>query len=134
MVRLDHINMSVEDLQKSLTWYKNVFDFDTVEKGKHNGTPFAIVKSGESMLCMYQLPDRPKPETSKHHKIFHFGLRISDPQQWEERMQDLNIEPNLVWDYPHSKSWYVSDPSGHEIEVCYWQNDRIQFEPIRDQT
>ncbi len=130
MVRLDHINMSVDDLQTSIDWYHKVFKFEVVEKGEHNGKPFAIVRNNESMLCLYQLPERQSPEKSPHHRVFHYGLRIENQHAWEEHVVALNLQPNLVWDYPHSKSWYLSDPTGHEIEVCYWKNNTIQFDPV----
>ena len=30
--------------------------------------------------------------------------------------------------YPHSRSWYVYDPTGYEIEVVSWKGDRVAFE------
>ena len=129
MIRLDHINMSVENLQTSLDWYQHLFGFKPVESGDHKGTPYAIVRKDDVMLCLYQLPQKESPSTSQHHKVYHFGIRIDDPEEWEQKLEDSQVQPHLVWDYPHSKSWYVRDPSGHEIEVCYWQGNRIQFQP-----
>ncbi len=128
MVSLDHINLSVENLRDSLDWYHDLFHFKVVEEGQHRGTPYAIVKNDQSMLCLYELPTRAKPEASEHHKVYHFGLRVTDSEAWEKHLQSLNIQPHLVWDYPHSKSWYLYDPTGHEIEVCYWHNNKIQFQ------
>ena len=129
-VSLDHINMSVENLEQSLNWYDQVFGFQTVEKGDHKGTAYAIIQNHESMLCLYELPNRAQPESSTTHKVYHFGLRIHDPKAWEDHLRQLKITPHLIWDYPHSQSWYLEDPSGHEIEVTYWQNDKIQFDPM----
>ncbi len=134
MVSLDHINLSVENLSDSLNWYKNLFKFEVVEKGQHRETPYAIIQNDQSLLCLYELPSKAKPDTSDHHKVYHFGLRVSDPELWEKHLQSLNIEPHLVWDYPHSKSWYLYDPTGHEIEVCYWHNNKIQFQPLASET
>ena len=55
MVSLDHINMSVINLDESLQFYNETFGFENVEQGTYKGTPYAIVKNGESMLCMYEL-------------------------------------------------------------------------------
>lgn len=126
-INLDHINLSVENLEHSIQWYQNTFGFELVEKGKHKDTPYAIVRNNESMLCMYELPGKQKPEASETHKIYHFGLRIKDPVVWEKQIDEQKINIHHDWDYPHSKSWYLFDPSGHEIEVCYWHNDVIKF-------
>lgn len=127
MVSLDHINMSVVNLSESTEFYKNTFGFEIVEKGEHKGTPFAIIKNGESMLCMYELKKEGSPSDSETHKIFHFGLRVRDRKSWEEKIKQLELKINLEWEYPHSFSWYLDDPSGHEIEVTSWNNDTIAF-------
>ncbi len=127
MVTLDHVNLSVNNLEQSIQWYNKTFGFEVVEKADHKGTPYAIIRNQENMICMYEYPDKATPNESQTHKIYHFGLRVRDQKQWEAHIEKANIELDHVWDYPHSKSWYLFDPSGHEIEVCYWHNDTIQF-------
>ena len=127
MVSLDHINMSVNNLPESLYWYKNVFNFEVVEQGEHKGLPYAIIKSNESMLCLYELKDKISPAENTNHKVYHFGLRVRDMDQWEKKISEQKLSINLQWNYPHSKAWYLSDPTGHEIEVTYWNDDKIKF-------
>ena len=127
MVRLDHVNMTVNNLNDTLDWYNRVFDFNTVQSGQHNNTPFAIIRSGDSMLCLYEYPERKPDESSCHLKIYHFGFQITDRDDWEKRVKKNNVNVTLKIDYPFSTSWYVEDPSGHEIEVSYWQDNKIQF-------
>ncbi len=127
MVSLDHINMTVEDLEKSLSFYEKLFDFKVVESGEHKGYPFAIIRNEDSMLCLYQAQGKEQPESSQTHKVYHFGLRVKDKNKWEEHLKNSGVTPSLVWDYPHSKSWYINDPTGHEIEVSYWHNNQIRF-------
>ena len=38
---------------------------------------------------------------------------------------ELNWGGEISW--PHSAAWYVSDPTGYEIEVALWNDDTIQF-------
>ena len=63
----------------------------------------------------------------------HFGLRITDVEEWLETVDREKIEVlyggEITW--PHSRSWYIEDPTGYEIEVALWADDRVTFEPMR---
>ena len=43
------------------------------------------------------------------------------------RFRREGLEAEEVAD-PHSRSWYVTDPTGYEIEVAHWNGDRIVFD------
>ena len=128
---LDHLNMSVADLAATTEWYGRVFGFEAVERGVYEGRPWAILKSGEALLCLYEHPERkvPDPEVHGHHGLSHFGLRITDGADWERTVQREQVEVlyggPVRW--PHSTAWYVADPTGHEIEVACWDSDRVAF-------
>ena len=129
---LDHLNLSVHNLQESITWYQQVFGFQYVEGGTNHGIKWAIVRSGEAMLCMYECPEHesPTPHQDNTLQIHHFAFRIEDEQQWCETLHKYNIPLDYgdgVIEYPHSKSWYVADPSGYQIEVVLWNQDTISF-------
>ena len=134
---IDHINMSVTNLETSEAWYKQLFDFERVEEGRANdGAPFAILRSGDNMLCLYEHPEFAGPSTwtgkeaVKRHQINHFGFRIDDRQRFEERLRKLKQEVHYggVLRRQHSLNWYISDPSGHEIEVTLWDDNRVRFD------
>jgi catechol 2,3-dioxygenase-like lactoylglutathione lyase family enzyme len=128
---LDHLNMSVRDLAESLDWYGRVFDFRKVEGGTYDGRPWAILKSGDALLCLYEHPARksPDPEEHGHHGAAHFGLRVTDRKAWEEtvRRERVAVEYGGAVRWPHSTSWYVTDPTGYEIEVACWDEDTVRF-------
>ncbi len=126
-IQIDHINMSVEDLNKTISWYETIFDFKIVETGKSNNTNYAIIRNQNSMLCLYEIPQKKHPMENRSHKIYHFGFRIESTDDWLQKIKDFSISINSQWDYPHSKSWYINDPTGHEIEVSYWHNNSIEF-------
>jgi catechol-2,3-dioxygenase len=129
--QLDHLNLTVKDFNESAQWYKRVFGFEIVEEGVRNGNKWGILQSGDALLCIYQDPSRTAPGEApeSQHRIYHFGLRITDRQKWEETIakEHIQVEYGGAIDYPHSLSWYLSDPTGHEIEVALWQDDKIRF-------
>lgn len=133
-VRLDHINMSVTNLEESIQWYKNVFGFEKVEGGiSPNGLKFSIVALNDNMLALYEAGDKEKAEpllSEPKHQIFHFGLRVDNLDEWLEKIEKFNIQIGYgdVIQYPHSRSWYITDPSGHEIEVSWANNEALKFQ------
>lgn len=132
-VKLDHINLTVTNIRESMEWYKKAFGFEFLEGNlQHPDEPWAIVGKDDSMICMYE--DRKlKPASEvgegEFHRIYHFGLRISDKSKWDENVRENGIRVLYggVHQYPNSLSWYVVDPSGHEIEVSYSEGEALKF-------
>jgi catechol 2,3-dioxygenase-like lactoylglutathione lyase family enzyme len=129
--QLDHLNMSVASFSESADWYRRVFGFEKVEEGVYDGRPWGILRAGDALLCLYEHPERgtPDPEEHGHHAPAHFGLRIDDREAWEEtvRREKVRVEYGGPVRWPHSTAWYVSDPTGYEIEVALWDGDRVRF-------
>lgn len=129
---LDHLNLTVQDFEESVSWYANIFGFRLVERGMDEEGPWGILRNGDSMLCIYESPKRSAPEADndeRFHKIYHFGLRIRDREDWERKAKEYSL-PTYYGSpvrYPHSTSWYVTDPSGHMIEVALWDEDQVRF-------
>ena len=139
--QLDHLNMTVSNLEESLDWYQKVFGFEKVEEGVRNDAPWAIIKSGEALLCVYEDASRLPPQQflkrgGERHTIYHFGFRVTDRDEWLDKVSrfKLQLEYGGETDYPYSKSWYVFDPTGYGIEVVLWNEDRIAFDPLEPQS
>jgi len=131
---LDHLNMTVKNLEETKDWYKRVFGFELVESGLRSGMKWGILKSGEAMLCIYEYPElgMPSKAASKNnpHTINHFGLRITDRKKWQDIVDKESLEVLYGGEvrYPKSTSWYVLDPTGYEIEVALWDRDIVAFQ------
>lgn len=131
-LKMDHMNMTVKNLVESLHWYKRVFGFERVESGVQYGTPWAIIRKDDALLCLYEHKDREfldgdELKVRKLHGFNHFSIRVNDRDAWKETVKRENIPVALEWRYPHSDSWYINDPTGYEIEVVHWDEDRVQF-------
>lgn len=132
-IKLDHINLTVANLTESIEWYGKIFGFQLVESGTTpQGVRWGIVAFNDSMICMSEYAGRAaadEAEDKSAHQIYHFGIRVSDIEKWQQTIRDRNLK--LYYggeiEYPSSKSWYVHDPSGHEIEVSHTALDRLQF-------
>jgi lactoylglutathione lyase len=134
--QLDHLNLSVRDLDESIEWYARIFGFVLRERGLNSrGTPFAVVQAGTALLCLYHQPGREFLDGAALreraiHGLNHFALRIDDREEWEETLEREGLELMYggLTEYPHSLSWYVTDPTGYEVEVALWNDDEIAFD------
>lgn len=132
-IKLDHINLTVANLTDSIEWYGKIFGFELVESGTTpQGVRWGIVAFNDSMICMTEYAGRifaGKVEDKSGHQIYHFGIRVSDIHKWQRivKQHRLKLYYGGQIEYPSSKSWYVHDPSGHEIEVSHTTQERLQF-------
>lgn len=131
---LDHLNLSVRNFKETADWYGRVFGFEVVESGLWKGRPWGVLKAGDAMLCAYEDAERKFVDgdglkASHQHGLNHFALRISDREIWQRTIERENVQVEyggpVAW--PHSRSWYVCDPTGYEIEVVAWNSDEVRF-------
>jgi len=132
---LDHLNLSVQGFSETADWYGRVFGFEVAEDKVDQGMRWGVIRSGDAMLCIYEHPELEFAGSDEIrgkglHGINHFGLRITDRKSWEETVKREGIEVNyggpVRW--PHSTAWYVTDPTGYEIEVALWDDDQARFD------
>ena len=132
---LDHLNLTVRSFEESADWYRRIFGFEVVEDEVSEGTRWGVLRSGDALLCIYENPDREFADRFQLrernlHGVAHFALRILDENEWLEiaRREGVTINYGGEVTWPHSRSWYIQDPTGYEIEVVRWNDDRIRFE------
>ena len=128
-MKLDHINLTVTNLEASIDWYGRVFGMELVEEGRDE-RPWAIVACNDSMICMTEYSGLDAPDRSgSRHRVNHFGIRIADEDDWRATVdrEQLPLYYGGVNEYPHSRSWYIKDPSGHTIEVSYSETAALRF-------
>jgi len=135
VTQLDHLNLSVRNFKETVDWYNKVFGFMVVEEGIQDEKPWGIIKNNDALLCIYEQPDfvlldRFESAEKFIHYLAHFGLRIDNQQEWEKTIVREKIA--VMYDgpirWPNSVSWYIKDPTGWEIEVALWDNNRIKFQ------
>ena len=113
---IDHVNMKVKNLIQSVEFYKNLFGFEIKQEENPNklNAPSKIIGNNTIKLCMYEVPTM-SPEGG----IVHFGFNIENFDQVIEKCKELNVEIlyDGILDWEKSKSVYIVDPNGYEIEL-----------------
>ena len=131
-VKLDHVHITVRNIDESIEWYNKLFGFQKVEGGtSEQGKKWAIVAFQDSMIAMSEYPTRASGDqiTDSNHAIYHFGLRVPDANEWRNKVKTHNLKlyRGGEVEYPHSRSWYVHDPSGHQIEISWNNGEAMRF-------
>ncbi len=111
---MDHLNINTNNLEKTKSFYKNLFGFKVFEEGDNSGHPYAIIgKENTVYLCVYEDPNF----KFKKEDFSHLGFHIDNFEDVTQALKENNIPIDLDWDYKYSKSIYITDPSGYEIEL-----------------
>ena len=113
---IDHVNMKVKNLEQSVKFYKNLFGFEIKQEENANklDVPSKIIGNYTIKLCMYEVPDM-SPEGG----IAHFGFNVANFNEIIEKCEELKVEMLYggIVDWETSKSVYIVDPNGYEIEL-----------------
>jgi catechol-2,3-dioxygenase len=99
---VNHIAISVSDLQRSKEWYCRMFDLKIIQESQDS----VLLGFGESMLVLR--PD-PNPGTISH---FMFGIDGYVAQELEAKLKAEGLDPQR-----DSDSFHVRDPDGLNVQV-----------------
>ena len=113
---MDHVNMKVKDLSASVSFYKNLFGFEIKQEENPNKleVPSKIIGNNTIKLYLYEIP-----QMSPEGGITHFGFNISNFEKIIEKCEEFDVE--ILYGGPiqfeKSRSIYIKDPNGYEIEL-----------------
>ena len=128
---IDHINLTVRDLTRSVDFYRRVFGLQVREDGSAAERPFAILgRRGVGYVALHQRigerPGEPRQAaaTARSRGINHWGFVVEDFDALPEILSRSGVRvlhqkngADGIIRYPRSRSLYVADPDGNEIEL-----------------
>ena len=120
---LDHVALSVRDVEHSAQWYADVLGFKRLHEGIWNGTPI-FVGNGAAAIALF--PARDKGVSTSHDRAavrtLHFAFR-TDRANFLRAKDELKKRA-IPFDFQNheiSHSIYFRDPDGHQIEITTYQ-------------
>ena len=140
---LGHIVFYVRDLETSLKFYEKVLGLKRIEGGE---LPFkaAALTSGRTHheLLLIEVGDAPGPPPGPRRGFYHAGFKIGDSfdelKKAYHELLSAGVQVNGMSDHTISKSIYLHDPDGNEIELYVddpdvdWEDDPAAvLSPIR---
>ena len=116
---LDHIALTVQNIEASITWYCEVLGLEHRYRGLWNGVP-AMLFAGETGLALFpvqQHPPAPAPD-GRALTMTHFAFRVDYPRflAFQRHLQAMDV-PYEFQDHDIAHSIYFLDPDGHQVEI-----------------
>ena len=134
-MNINHLLFSVSDLDKSINFYKQVFNAKLLVKGRST----AYFDLNGLWLALNEEKDIPRNEII--HSYTHIALTINETEMdaMLEKLQTLNV--NILTGRPRNaqdkNSIYFTDPDGHKFEfhtgtlkerLDYYKQDKRHME------
>lgn len=111
-----HVNIKVQDLDRSLTFYKDVLGFQILEQTENTAE---LTTDGKTSVLSIEQPENVVPKYGKNTGLYHFALLLP------ERIDLANIVHHFreigfqfgASDHLVSEALYLDDPDGNGIEI-----------------
>ena len=131
-MRLEHLNIKVNNIEDSVRFYQTVFpNWKVRGEGMWsvNGKPGRWLHIGDD----FQYLTLNANDENKHHHfenqpigLSHFAFEVSDLQGIVSRLQQAGYEPSGQGaESDHRTNIYFRDPSGFEIEFVQYHSNEI---------
>jgi len=123
---IDHINMCVTNLKRSVAYYGDVFGFE-IKEDHRDLKNYPWVTLGIPNVAYLILYETDEAKESHDMRIVHFGFALKKGERMDdvlERVLNAGIETKknedgtpLIVHYAKSSSIYLSDPDGYALDV-----------------
>jgi len=120
---IDHVALSVRDVERSAQWYIEVLGFERRHEGMWEGIPVFIGK-GTTSIALFSVSsdEKSRPCGRGDVRMLHLALRADRKNflaaQEELKRRGIKFE---FQDHEISHSIYFRDPDGHKLEITTYQ-------------
>jgi catechol 2,3-dioxygenase-like lactoylglutathione lyase family enzyme len=118
-MRLEHVNLTVTDVDRSIDFYRDLFGLRLRWKGMLDDTRHgAHVGDDHFYIALFQATGAgTAPYDYGAVGVNHFGLVIDDLDKFVAELEARGLQHWVVDEYGPGRRAYFFDPDGHELEV-----------------
>lgn len=117
-MRLEHVNLTVGDLDRSIRFYTQLLDLRVRWKGTtSSGTPAAHVGDEESYIAFFEGRGASPAWNYGAVGYNHMGFVVDDLDTAKARVLELGGEVHGEDAYDPGRRLYFTDPDGFEVEL-----------------
>ena len=121
---LDHVNLHVRDVERSLLFYEDVLGLPeaTVMDQDEQGRPsFVELRAGRQLIYLMKRPDYEPPPDRHARGLNHVCLLVepTDPERLMAELRTRGVPITGTRGRPDGPTFsvYLEDPDGHGIEL-----------------
>ena len=130
MIRLEHINLVGQDLERSLHFYRSAFPHWTIRaegEGEWYGKPRRWLHFGDDhqYLALSDFGEGNNRDLTGHSVgLAHFAFVVDNLEALIHRLHNAGYPTHKDGaDSPHRKNIYFLDPDGFEVEFTQYLTD-----------
>ena len=121
--RLDHVALTVRDVQKSIAWYRDVFGLERRHAETWGDYP-VMMCAGDTALALFEAkgPVSDAPDSGSAAIMRHVAFQVDRVNfvKAQEALEARGIE-FVFEDHSISQSIYLRDPDGYELELTTYE-------------
>jgi len=120
--RLDHVALTVRDLEKSVAWYRDVLGLEPFTVESWGGEPVFVMAAdrsfGIALFRAEESDERPPAPLRVLHIAFGTDRKGFEAAQETLRAKGVTFRSA---DHDVSESIYLRDPDGHVLEITTYR-------------
>ena len=121
--RIDHVALTVRDVERSIAWYRDVFGPERRHEETWGDYP-VMMFAGDTALALFQArgPIQDAPDHGSTAIMRHLAFQVdrSNFMKAQETLRSLGIAFSFE-DHSISQSIYLRDPDGYELELTTYE-------------
>lgn len=111
---INHVGLTVSNLENSINFYKDLFDFEVME----NNAKQAFIKEGDIIISLNEEENYKNQSDTKNRVSF-----AVDEDDFEDAVDELKAKEIPIIYGPENlrkgQTVVFLDPDGNQIELCY---------------
>ncbi|MGJ9458335.1 VOC family protein [Oceanobacillus sp. CF4.6] len=111
-----HVNIKVENLERSLQYYREIIGFDILEQTSQKAK---LTTDGKTSILSLEQPEDVIPKQGRTTGLYHFALLLPEKIDLANIVVHLSEKGVRFGSADHlvSEALYLHDPDGNEIEI-----------------